>query len=281
MDKGDPQKPEWDHERSSQPNKRNAWAGLTLGVAFIYLAFLPPGIYSVDGNAMLAVAESLVAHHSFAVQGDVGEVGRGGQIFSKWYPLQSLLAVPFVAAGVQIAHVLRLPEHYVAAICSLVLPALFTGLTALLVALISEQLGSSPRGAFLAGLTYAFGTIAMVYARTFYADPLLALLTAACIYLALAGGRQGIFRAAPLTGLAVLAKPTGIVVGPLITFYLWPRRIRKNGAWRTKRCATLPLKNQWPPGRTCRWACVLCLRQARWRVCFCILAITKCASVSR
>src|ERR1700740_2491338 len=163
------------------------WLGLAIGVVLIYLAFLPPGIYSIDGNAMLAVSESLVTHHSFAVPADLGMPGRDGRFFSQWYPLLSILAVPFVAAATQAAHVLKLPAHYVAAICALVLPAVFTALTAAFVALIAQQLGSSRRGAFLAALTYAFGTIALVYARTFYAEPLLALLTAASLCLVLAG----------------------------------------------------------------------------------------------
>ena len=197
-----------------------AWLGLAIGVALIYLAFLPPGIYSIDGNAMLAVSESLVTHHSFAVPPDLGMPGRDGHFFSQWYPLLSILAVPFVAAATQAAHVLRLPAHYVAAICALVLPALFTGVTSALVALISQQLGSSRRGAFLAALTYAFGTIALVYARTFYAEPLLALLTAASLYLVLAGSPSRIAWAGALAALAVLAKPTGIVVGAVLTAYL-------------------------------------------------------------
>jgi Dolichyl-phosphate-mannose-protein mannosyltransferase len=202
---------------------KHTWIALTLGVALIYLAFLPPGIYSVDGNAMLAVAESLVTQHSFAVAPDVGVPGRGGQSFSKWYPLQSVMAVPFVAAGTEMAHALRLPTHYVAAVCSLVLPILLTAMTTALVARISAQLGASKRGAFLAALTYAFGTMAMVYARTFYAEPLLALLTAACVYLALSGSPAQIVWAGALAALAVLAKPTGIVVGVALAIYLFFR----------------------------------------------------------
>ena len=56
---------------------------IALAFGLIYLAFLPPGIYSLDGNGMLAVAESLVAHHSWAVPAELGFVGRDGQFFSK------------------------------------------------------------------------------------------------------------------------------------------------------------------------------------------------------
>ena len=173
---------------------------------------------------MLGVAESLVTQHSVAVSPDLGVAGRGGEFFSKWYPLQSIVAVPLVAAGTRAADLLGLPAHYVSAIFALVLPAIFTALTTTLVALISLQLGSSRQGAFVASMSYAFGTIAMVYARTFYAEPLLALLVAASIYLALAGSARQIAAAAALGVLAVLAKPTGIVAGPALTAYLIAKR---------------------------------------------------------
>ena len=201
---------------------------IALAFGLIYLAFLPPGIYSLDGNGMLAVAESLVAHHSWAVPAELGLPGRDGQFFSKWYPLLSILAVPFVAIATEAAHILRLPVHYLAAILSLTLPAAFTAATATLVLLISLRLGSSMRGAILAALSYAFGTIALAYARTFYAEPLLALLTAGGIYAALGESPRQVTYAGICSTLAVLAKPTGIIVGPLIALYL----LAKSRSWR-------------------------------------------------
>jgi hypothetical protein len=209
-----------DPARLADPTDRRMWLSLTFGIALIYLAFLPPGIYSLDGNGMLAVAESLVAHHSWAVPQELGLPGRGGQFFGKWYPLQSVLAVPLVAVATEAAHLLRVPAHYLSAIVSLVLPAIFTAATAGLVGLISMRLGSSVVGAQVAAVSYAFGTIALTYARTFYAEPLLALLTAAAICAALASSPRQIVYAALSAMLAVFAKPTGIVVGPVISAYL-------------------------------------------------------------
>src|SRR5215472_6438455 len=51
---------------AGQDTRRLAWR-LTFAFALFYLAFLPPGIYSVDGNSMLGVAESLVLRHSIAL----------------------------------------------------------------------------------------------------------------------------------------------------------------------------------------------------------------------
>jgi hypothetical protein len=196
-----------------------AWS-LALGTALIYLAFLPPGIYSIDGNSMLAVAESIVTRHNLTVPVGLGIPGRGGQIFSSWYPLQSFLALPFVFVATLASYFLHLPLHFLAAALVGVLPAVFTAATVALVALISLQLGSTLSGACRAALCFAGGTIALVYARTFYADPLLSLLVAAALYSVLVRSRRAVALSALFAALAVLAKPTGILLAPALSAYL-------------------------------------------------------------
>jgi len=199
--------------------QRLAW-GLALGTGLIYLAFLPPGIYSIDGNSMLAVAESVVARHNLTVPVGLGIPGRDGQIYSSWYPLQSLLAVPVVMTASIASHLLDVPLHFVAAALAGVMPAIFTAATVALVALISLKLGSTLQGARRAALGFALGTIAMVYARTFYAEPLLSLLVATGIYLVFVRCNRTILLAALVALFAVLAKPTGILLGPALSAYL-------------------------------------------------------------
>jgi hypothetical protein len=189
--------------------RKLAWA-LALGTGLIYLAFLPPGIYSIDGNSILAVAESIVTRHDLTVPVGLGIPGRSGQIYSSWYPLQSLLAVPFVMTASFASRLLHIPLHFVAAALVGVQPALFTAATVAMVALISLQLGSTLQAARRASLCFAAGTIAMVYARTFYADPLLSLLAAAGIYLVFVRSTRTTLLASLGGLLAVLAKPTGI-----------------------------------------------------------------------
>ena len=191
------------------------YAMLGIGTALVYLAWLPPGIYSVDGNSMLAVSESLVTHHSFAVPPGDGIVGRHGVFYSSWYPLLSLLGVPFVAIATVAARFVHLPLHYLAAVCALALQALLTGGTVSFVAALAVLLGADKSGARLAALSFGFGTIALAYARTFYAEPLLAFITASGLYFALKGTDEGRMKASALSGLAVLAKPTGVILGPI------------------------------------------------------------------
>jgi hypothetical protein len=70
---------------------------LFFGTWLVYLAFLSPGIYSIDGSSMLAVADSLVTHHDVTVPVGLGMKGQDGNSYSRWYLLQSLLAAPVVA----------------------------------------------------------------------------------------------------------------------------------------------------------------------------------------
>lgn len=195
-------------------------ARLFSGTLLIYLAFLPPGIYSVDGHAMLSMAHSMVVNHNMSVAGDLGRVGRSGQNYSKWYPLQSFLAIPFVAVGALVAYVFHLPSYYVEAVCALALVSLCTAATIPLVGLISMELGGSPRGAYIAALCYAFGTIALTYVRSFFPEPLLTFLIAATVYLVLRRDNRSTIPAA----LAVLAKPPAVLVGPIFTAYLLLKR---------------------------------------------------------
>ncbi|HEY6946112.1 MAG TPA: hypothetical protein VI431_13305 [Candidatus Acidoferrum sp.] len=114
--------------------------------------------------------------------------------------------------------------HYVAGVFASVLPALFTAATVGLVALIAVQLGSTLQGARRAALAFGLGTVAMVYARTFYADPLLSLLVTGAVALTLTNALQKTLSAALLAVLAVLAKPTGILLGPLLSLYLFLKK---------------------------------------------------------
>lgn len=175
---------------------------------------------------MFAVAYSIVTHKSFSVPARFGMLGVHGHYYSKWYPLLSVLAAPFVAIGAALGAHLRLPPLYAAQATALLLPVIFFAINVYLTTLLSLRLGASRRGALWAGVAFAFGTIALVYAREFFADPLLATLTSIGLYsafqLSTSQSRLTVFGA---SALAVLAKPTGVVVGPCLTIY----GVLKNG----------------------------------------------------
>jgi hypothetical protein len=209
-----------------------------IGSGLVYAAFFPAVIYSVDGNSMVAVAESLVTGHGFTVPTfGLGAIGRHGLYYSIWYPLISILGTPLVAVGVFVSHRLELPQHYVAAMFALTLSPILTAATVLMVALLARRLGATTRGAVLAALGFGFGTIAPVYSRAFFAEPLLALLTVSGIYFALGGNAREDIATAAVALLAVLAKPTGIVLGPCLGCYLLCKG-RAAGRWILPLCGT-------------------------------------------
>jgi len=212
----------------------SATLSCAIGIWLVYAAFFPAVIYSVDGNSMVAVSESLVTGHGFTVLPSLGVLGRHGCYYSIWYPLLSILALPPVAIGVYVGHRLGLPQHYVAAIFALTLSPILTAATALMVSLLARRMGASTRGSIFAALGFAFGTIALVYDRLFFSGPLLALLTIAGIYFALGGAAR---RAAAAALLAILAKPTGIVLGPCLGVYLMGKRM-PIGKWSAPFCGT-------------------------------------------
>jgi hypothetical protein len=202
---------------------------LGIGVALIYLAFLKPGIWGIDGNDMFWVSYSLVTEGDFSTGPQIGALGRGGEYYSTRYPLLPILAMPFVAVGIWVGNLLGIPTRYTATLCALVLPVLLTALTTSFVALLALRLGSTKRSAYLAAISYAFGTTAIVYAREFFAEPLLSLLTTASVYFALGKTAREHVWSSLLVGFVITAKPAGIVVGPLISFYFFCKKY----SWRT------------------------------------------------
>ncbi|MGF1496379.1 MAG: glycosyltransferase 87 family protein [Elainellaceae cyanobacterium] len=138
-----------------------------------------------------------------------------------------VLLVPFVVVGAGLSSWLSLPEEPVSAICALVFSILVTAATTSIVALLALRLGSTGRGAYVAAVGFALGTIAPTYAQTLFSEPLLAFLTLASLYLAMGETRRAWTSSILLGGLAILAKPTGIVVGPVLSIYwLMKRRPR-------------------------------------------------------
>ena len=179
---------------------------------------------------MFWVSHSLVTKGSFAIPDGpgIGVLGRGGQTFATRYPLISILATPFVAVGLILGHLFNVPPRYAATVCALLLSVLLTALTAVLVALIALRLGSRLRGAYVAALAFAFGTIALVYSREFFAEPVLTFITALMLYWAIGNDYREYAGASILAGVAILAKPAGIVLGPIFSLYF----LLKKYPWR-------------------------------------------------
>ncbi len=197
---------------------------LSFGVGLIYLAFLKPGIWGIDGTEMFFVSNSLVTEGDFSLPPGAGIVGADGQYYSIRYPLLPIVATPFVAVGLFLGHLLNIPPRYAAGVCALVLSVLLTVATTGLIVLLSLRLGAKKQSAYLAALSFAFGTTALVYARQFFAEPLLSFMTTLSLYLALGKTYREHAIASFIGGLAIAAKPAGVVIGPVLALYFGFKR---------------------------------------------------------
>lgn len=186
------------------------------GVLLIYLALLPPGMFQIDANSMADVAASLATSLDFSIPCQPFAVpGRGGACFSPYYPLLSVVSAPVIGLGIGVGSLLDLPPSYLGKVVALVVPAAAGAGAAAFCAAIALELGASRRGAVAAATALALGTETLTYARTFFAETLCALLVAAAVWLATQRGRRGALGLACF-GLAVLAKPTMVAVGPAV-----------------------------------------------------------------
>lgn len=198
---------------------------LFLGISLFYLAFLKPGIWGIDGNEALQMSQSLITEGNFTIAPGTGAVeGPDGQFYSIRYPLLPIFAAPFVGIGMVLSNLLNLPTQYVSATCGLVLNVLLTAATAALVWLTTVRLGGNIRGAYLAALGLAFGTSALVYAREFFSEPLLAFLMTLALYLAFAPSKWAHIGASSLVVLAITAKPAGVLLAPILFLYFLAKR---------------------------------------------------------
>lgn len=166
---------------------------------------------------MLHVAISLVGQHNLSIPSDLGVPGRNGHSYSMWYPLLSFLAVPFVYLGRFLARLFRLPELYVIQFCAVLLSTIISAATAVVTTLLAMRLGATVRRAIAAGVIYAFCTIAVAYARNFYADPLLAFFVTLGLFFALDNNEN--WGVAVCCLFAILAKPTGALLTVAVIAY--------------------------------------------------------------
>ena len=176
------------------------------------------GIASTDDEQLFsAITENLSFHNGYSALSLFGNdrlQGNTGGI----EPLHSILAVP----AFLLAHRINLGKAQVV----FLLPAIYTALTSMLLAIIAEIKGAASNTSIILGFAYGLGTIAFPYARTNFREPLSALfLTTALLFLELAPkwskSLQRYFY--PLLCLAfltlsILTKITTVVIFPIFLF---------------------------------------------------------------
>jgi 4-amino-4-deoxy-L-arabinose transferase-like glycosyltransferase len=174
------------HSHSARPARAAGIAlfALLLGV---YVLAMSGHTYASDEETMLAVGQSLLARGSFAIPPDepflmttIG--GVDGQRYSRYGPLQSVLAVPFIAAGNALALLTPGYNELVMRFVVLLLPALATAATAWLLVLWVAEMGFGARIGVLLGLLFGLTSLGWPHGRTFFAETLATLFLVLCGY---------------------------------------------------------------------------------------------------
>lgn len=176
---------------------------------------------------MLAVATSLATDGDFTVPCEFGIQGSGGQCYSHFYPLQSILAAPLVVLGQLAAASTGASSEFVGEFAAQAVPALAGAGVATFTAFFALRFGATGRRALLAGATVLLATELAVYFRTFFAEALSALLVCVVVWGHLQAGRSRLV--APVAaGLLVLAKPqlAPVPIAVALVFALTERRAR-------------------------------------------------------
>jgi hypothetical protein len=158
-----------------------------LVVLGVYLLTMSGHTYSPDEETMLEVSRSLVTKGTWAIpqsRSFVDVAGADGRRYSQYGPGQSFAAVPWVAAGLLVGN--TFPKDQAGYPLRLILGSfnalIAAGMCGLLAAL-GMSLGYSRWASLLLGATLAFATYLWPHSRTFFSEPLTALLMLGSFYL--------------------------------------------------------------------------------------------------
>lgn len=217
-------------EMMQKKNSRRL-VGISLGLflSAVYLLTYRGGFHSVDEISMFAVTESLVkfgqvntdqiAWTQWATsQAEAqGFFGRDGHVYSKKGLALSLAQAPLYWLA------LHLPSVGMLQLVS-TLNAFITAATGLLVFMLVHRLGFSQFTGLLTALIFGVATIAFVYAKYLFSEPLAGFLLLLAAYMLLAyrqeGGLRHIFIAGLAAGAAVLARANNLFLLPVFGLYL-------------------------------------------------------------
>jgi hypothetical protein len=203
--------------------------GVGLFLFAVYLLSYRGGFHSVDEVSMFAVTESLVKFGQFntdqiawtqwttSQREAQGFFGVDGHVYSKKGLAMSLALAPLYWFG------LTLPGLGMLQTASL-LNALVTATTAGLLFSLVRRLGYTQRTALGVALLYGLATIAWVYSKYLFSEPLVGLLLLATATLLVifrqAGGNWRALLAGLLAGLAVVTRANNLFLVPVFAAYL-------------------------------------------------------------
>ena len=171
----------------------------------------------LDGNSMLAVAQSIVHDGSLAVPPELGVPGHDGETYySKYGLLLPLLSILPVLVAQPIGALTGRVDLVEAAAAASIMPFVAGALAAALF-LLGRRLGAPRPASALVAAGIVLGTYLLPYGRDFFTEPLVALGLVVMVERALAGREQ---QAAVALALAVLARPQSAAFVPLLVGFM-------------------------------------------------------------
>jgi len=215
--------------------RRERCRGLALFLAFagFYLLLASGHFYATDEETVYSLTESLVERHTLSMPegawGLATSTGQDGRQYAVTGPGQSFLAVPLYLLGMIGAPLLPPGARgYATRFAVAMFNPLVTAATVALLYLLARRLGSRGGAALGLAAIYGLATTAWPHGRTFFAEPLTALL----LLLAFYGFRRGtearpaygwlVAGGAALVG-ALAVKPHAALAVPFLGLYLLVR----------------------------------------------------------
>ncbi|MFN8516342.1 MAG: glycosyltransferase family 39 protein [Chloroflexia bacterium] len=221
---------------------------LALFLAFLgfYLLTLSGHFYAVDEETLYVQTESIVERGTIALPRGAwgmvlspGSIDSDGPAYSIFPPGQSVAAVPFYLLGRALTPLFPAGQRgYILRFAVGLLNPFVTAMTVALLYPLARRLGY--RGAVAAGLAICYGvaTLGWPYSRTFFAEPLTALLLLASFY-ALRRATEAerpewcwLVGAGALAALSIPVKPHAAVALPVLGLYLLGRTFARR-EWRS------------------------------------------------
>jgi hypothetical protein len=193
----------------------------------IYLLTTSGHLYSPDEETMYEVTAAMLTRGAVDLPNDNSlplialHRGPNGLWYSHFGILPSLLAIPGYLLGQLIGGGATPAGSMLSHLFVSLINAPITALTAGFVLLFVRRLGYSRSAAWACALIFAFASPALVYARTFFSEPLTALLLLVALERAWNFHNSGAWRAALLCGLACgLLLATRVATGVILPWIL-------------------------------------------------------------